>query len=149
MKGFPDLPPVWLAGFLALAWFLARQLPLVTVFGPVLRGAGVGLGLAGLVLIFWSALWFFRKKTTIEPHEAPQVLITEGPFRLSRNPIYLGMMLILTGYVLWLGVLSPVLLPILYLGVLSRRFVIPEEERLISAFGPAAHQYLKATRRWL
>ncbi|RMA43263.1 methyltransferase family protein [Rhodophyticola porphyridii] len=149
MKGFTDLPPIWLAGFLFLAWFLARALPLVTAFGPVFRVAGGVMALAGLALIVWSAIWFARKKTTIEPHHDPQVLIVEGPYTYSRNPIYLGMLMILTGFVLWLGVLSPVLLPVLFVAVLTRRFIEPEEERLIGAFGLEARRYLQRTRRWL
>lgn len=149
MKGFPDLPPIWLAGFCALAWFLARYLPLVTAFGPVFQGLGALLIGAGLVAIAWSALWFWRKKTTIEPHHDPSVLIVEGPYRFSRNPIYLGLLVILTGYVLWLGALSPVPLPVLFFAVLTRRFVEPEEDRLRQAFGAEAQRYLNGTRRWM
>lgn len=149
LRGFPDLPPVWFAGFSAAAWLLARELPLVVAFGPLFRGIGLLLGLAGLGLILWSALWFRRKRTSIEPHHTPSALITEGPFRFSRNPIYLGLLALLTGYVLWLGVLSPVLLPWLFFTVLDRRFARPEEERLIAAFGLEARRYLQNTRRWL
>lgn len=149
MKGFPDLPPIWLAGFCVAAWFLARELPLVMVFGPAFRLAGVLLTLAGLGLIAWSALWFWRKRTTIEPHEEPEVLIVEGPFRFSRNPIYLGMVAILTGVVVWFGALSAVLLPGLFVSVLTLRFIQPEEERLRAAFGAEAERYISATRRWL
>jgi len=56
---------------------------------------------------------------------------------------------ILTGYVLWLGVLSPVLLPVLFVGVIERRFIMPEEAGLITAFGLEARRYLQSTRRWL
>ena len=149
MKGFPDLPPLWLLAFLVLAWLLDRGLPLVEMFGPVFRGAGALIGAAGFAGIFWSAMWFLRKKTTIEPHHDPGVLIVEGPYRFSRNPIYLGMLAILTGYVLWLGTLSPVLLPFAFFWVLTARFVEPEEEALRRAFGAEAHTYLNATRRWL
>lgn len=149
MKGFPDLPPVWFAGFCAAAWLLARELPLVTAFGPLFRGGGIVLIVAGIGAVGWSAWWFWRKRTTIEPHHEPRKLITEGPYRFTRNPIYLGLLAMLTGYVLWLGVLSPVLLPVLFASVLSRRFIEPEEERLIAAFGLEARRYLQQTRRWL
>ncbi len=103
MKGFPDLPPIWLAGFALAAWILARYLPLVMAFGPVFWIVGLFLVFAGIGVIIWSALWFLRKKTTIEPHHNPSALIVEGPYRFSRNPIYLGLAAMLTGYVLWLG----------------------------------------------
>ena len=149
MKGFPDLPPIWFAGFCVAAWFLARELPLVMAFGPLFWGVGLIMIAAGLGVILWSALWFLRKKTTIEPHHNPTTLITEGPFRFSRNPIYLGMVLMLTGYVAWLGALSAVLLPGLYIAVLTLRFILPEEDRLREAFGQEAERYMQATGRWL
>lgn len=149
MKGFPDLPPIWLAGFCIAAWLLAWQLPLVMAFGPVFRLTGLALVAAGLAVIAWSALWFLKKKTTIEPHHDPRVLITEGPFRFSRNPIYLAMVAMLTGFVLWLGALSPVLLPGLFISVLTIRFILPEEARLVDSFGPQARRYMQVTRRWL
>lgn len=149
MKGFPDLPPIWLAGFVLIAWFLAAELPLLIVFGPLFQLLGLVTCFAGFAAITWSALWFWRKKTTIEPHEAPKALITEGPYRYSRNPIYLGLVMILTGYVLWLGALSAVLLPGLFISVLTLRFIQPEEARLVEVFGAEAERYLQATRRWL
>jgi len=77
MKGFPDLPPLWLALFLVLNWVVASALggwqsALLTGMSWVF----IGLGLA---VIGWSALWFWRRKTTIEPHHAPGALIVEGP----------------------------------------------------------------------
>ncbi len=149
LKGFPDLPPVWLAGFLAAAWLLDRGLPLVQAFGPVFQAAGALLFLASLALIAWSAWWFWRKRTTIEPHHTPSALIVEGPYRIGRNPIYLGLLGILAGYVLWLGSLSPVLLPFAFRRVLTTRFVEPEEAALRRLFGAAAHDYMARTRRWL
>lgn len=148
-KGFPDWPPIWFAGFCAAAWLLAREVPLVVAFGPLFWGLGLLLIAGGLVLIGWSALWFWRKKTPIEPHHTPKALIVEGPYRWSRNPIYLAMVAMLTGYVLWLGVLSPILLPGLFVSVLTRRFIIPEEEALVDSFGLEARRYLQQTRRWL
>ena len=149
MKGFPDLPPIWLAGFCVLAWALARFLPILYLGGPGLQAIGAALSLLGLGLIFWSGLWFARKKTTIEPHHAPSVLIIEGPYRLSRNPIYLGMVAILAGVVLWQGAVSGVILPGVFVSVLTLRFIEPEEAGLRSAFGAEAEAYLTRTRRWL
>lgn len=149
LKGFPDLPPVWLAGFMALAWVIDRGMPLVAAFGPVYRVAGGLLMLAALGLIGWSAWWFWRKRTTIEPHHQPTALIVEGPYRLSRNPIYLALLALLVGYVLRLGSLAPVILPVAFYIVLTRRFIEPEEAALRRLFGAAAQDYLARTRRWL
>jgi protein-S-isoprenylcysteine O-methyltransferase Ste14 len=149
MKGFPDLPPVWLLVGLILAWLFAAYLPLVRVAGPVVQAVGLILALAGVAGIGWSALWFWRKRTTIEPHHAPRALIVEGPYRFSRNPIYLGLQAILSGAVLWHGALSGLILPWAFHRILTQRFVEPEEAALRRAFGAAAHDYLTRTRRWL
>lgn len=149
MKGFPDLPPLWLLAFMAVAWAMARLVPISVVTSNAVQVAGMGVAVAGLGLIFWSAWWFWRKKTTIEPHHSPGTLIVEGPYRLGRNPIYLGMVGILTGQVIWLGALSPVVLPPLLLWVLTARFAKPEEAALVAVFGEEGRAYLAATRRWL
>lgn len=148
MKGFPDLPPIWLLLALGVGWFLATYLPLVQAFGPAFRVAGLVLSLAGIAAIFWSAWWFWRKKTTIEPHHTPGRLIVEGPYVYSRNPIYLGMAMILTGAVLWWGALSAVPLPLAFVAIIHTRFVLPEEAALRAAFGTEAEQYIAATRAW-
>jgi protein-S-isoprenylcysteine O-methyltransferase Ste14 len=149
MKGFPDLPPVWLLLGLGVAWLLAEALPLVRLFGPVWQGVGVLLAVAGLGVIAWAGVWFWRKGTTIEPHHRPTRLIVEGPYRLSRNPIYLGMLAILTGAVLWHGAFSGLPVPVAFAAILERRFIEPEEAALRRAFGAAAEDYFQRTRRWV
>lgn len=148
MKGFPDLPPLWLFLFLVANWGLAWIWPGVAS-GPVLDGLSWGLIGIGLALIVWAAVWFWRRKTTIEPHHDPQALIVEGPFRVSRNPIYLGLLVILLGAVIGRGQPLGLILVGLFFWVLDRRFAAPEEARLRAGFGAAAEAYFKATRRWL
>lgn len=147
LKGFPDLPPVWLLGTMAVSWALGR-VP-VPAFGAVGHVTGGLLIAAALGLILWSAWFFWRKRTPIEPHHRPEALIVEGPYRLSRNPIYLALLIIALGFALRQGgglALLPV--PALFL-VLDRRFAAPEEAGLRTAFGAGAERYLATTRRWL
>lgn len=144
MRGFPDLPPVWALGAALSAWALARVLPVATF--PA--GLGRVFVAAGLALVLWAAWWFWRKRTPIEPRETPRALIVEGPYRINRNPIYTGLVLIVAGFALSLGALSA-LLPALALPViLDRRFVRDEEAALRAAFGAEAEAYLARTRRW-
>jgi protein-S-isoprenylcysteine O-methyltransferase Ste14 len=109
---------------------------------------GYGFMAVGVYLILWSALWFRRKKTTIEPHHKPTSLLIEGPYKLSRNPIYLGMVIFSFGMVMYIG--NPLtLLPWLALIViLHKRFVLPEEQGLRDTFGKEADTYIAATNRW-
>ncbi|MEO0912537.1 MAG: methyltransferase [Pseudomonadota bacterium] len=145
MKGFPDLPPFWALGMAITAWLLARFLPLwrfdLAVPGQVFFWAGLGI-------IFWSAYWFWAKKTPIEPNHRPRALIVEGPYRLNRNPIYTGLVGVVLGYALGLGALSA-LLPVAFLPfILTARFIRREEAELRAAFGAEAERYMAATRRW-
>lgn len=150
MKTRVDLPPVWLAGFALVAWVQARVLPMgLSLDGPVTDFlSGVLLG-GGVLLMVMAALAFRRGRTTLHPHGQPKVLMTRGPYRWSRNPIYLADLMILAGLILrWDAVLSLPLVPIL-MWVIERRFVIPEEDRLRRLFRADFARYCQKTRRWL
>ncbi|TDT77328.1 protein-S-isoprenylcysteine O-methyltransferase Ste14 [Litoreibacter halocynthiae] len=148
MKNFPDLPPIWLLLFMGVNWVAARFLPW-RVDAPLLEVVSWGGIAIGLVLIAWSAVWFWLRKTTIEPHHTPQNLIVEGPYQLSRNPIYVGMAIILAAAVVGRGqVLCLILIP-LFVMIINKRFIVPEEASLRAVFGAEAETYMQATRRWL
>lgn len=144
-----DIPPVWLVGFLALIWVQTRVLPgfAVASLGAKLVGGmlvGVGVG-----LMIWALAAFRRHQTSVVPHLVPARIITTGPFALSRNPIYLGDVLVLLGAVFWWGAwLSLALIP-LFISVLTRRFIAPEEVRMKENFGLEFDEFAKKTRRWL
>jgi protein-S-isoprenylcysteine O-methyltransferase Ste14 len=142
-----DLPPVWLAGALALVLAQDRYLPLGGPGGAhLLGGALVGLGLA---LMGAAAVEMARARTTIIPHRDPHALVTSGIFRLSRNPIYLGDALVLAGVSVWLGAWLGLLLVPVFMALIVHRFILAEEERLRQGFGPAFSDWAATTRRWL
>lgn len=146
-RDFPDIPPVWAAGTLGAQWAVATWLPLIAFEGWA-DGLGWLLVAAGFALALWAALWFWRKRTTIEPRDRPTALIVEGPFRVNRNPIYSGMTLVLIGAGFILGALSSVLLAGAFPLIISRRFIAEEENALRAAFGAEADAYIAQTRRW-
>ena len=148
LRDFPDLPPVWALGIAAGQGALAAVLPLVRFDPGWATPAGWTTLALGFGLVIWSAWWFRRKRTTIEPRERPSSLIVEGPFRINRNPIYTGMAVALIGIGFILGALSAVLLALAYPVVIDRRFVRGEESMLRAAFGAEAEKYFAATRRW-
>lgn len=149
LKGFPDLPPVWFATAWLLAELLGRTAPVFKLEADWLDAVTALVGLAGLGLAAWSALWFRNKRTRIEPRQTPTALIVEGPYRFSRNPIYLGLVLILLGLALRTGALSALLPALLLPVVLQRRFILGEEAALRRAFGADADAFLERTPRWL
>lgn len=144
------MPPIWLMGFAALAYWQARILPAgLSLAHPITMFlAGVLMG-GGVILVGLAVVEFRRHATTIMPHQTPSQLIQSGIFKRSRNPIYLADVLILTGLILyWDAILSLVLVPILF-WVLENRFVIPEETRLRRQFRADFARYEQQTRRWL
>ena len=145
VRDFPDLPPVWMLAHGAAAWVVARWVPLAEFGG---RTVGSIVMVLGAALAVWAALCFARGKTSIEPRERPQTLLSSGPFRINRNPIYTGMALTLLGWAIWLGALSAVLAVLFFPFVIDRRFVRGEEALLREAFGARAEAYMAETRRW-
>ncbi len=103
----------------------------------------------GLVLAFWSRSLFLKNATTLQLSEKPTSLVTSGPFRLSRNPIYLGMASVLSGVAVVLGTLVALVFPVLFV-MLIEFFIIPGEERnLEKIFGEPYREYKKSVRRWI
>ena len=147
-RDFPDLPPVWASGFLIAEVVAASVLPIAVFVSAPATLSGIGLIVVGVLLAAWSALWFRRKRTSIEPRDVPKALIVEGPFRINRNPIYTGMALVLVGLAFWIGALSAVAIALVFPFVITARFIRGEEAALRSAFGAEAEAYIARTRRW-
>ena len=142
-----DLPPVWTGLYIVTAWVMRGFGP--QLVGPLWDWVGAGLIGVALALMLW-AVWTMRAaRTTVIPHMDPSALVTTGPFAFSRNPIYLGDLIALTGAVLWLGpIIALTFVPIL-MAILQARFILPEEARLRAAFGPAFDAWAQQTRRWV
>lgn len=145
-----DMPPVWLLGFAVLAWLQSRYWSMGLDFGDNVLDLLAGLLIGGGIIMVGLALVEFRKhRTTIIPHNTPSSLIRSGIFKRSRNPIYLGDVLILMGLILLFdAVLSLPLIPI-FVWILEKRFIVPEENRMRREFRADFARYMEQTRRWI
>lgn len=148
MLRFLHLPPVWLAALMAVGWGAAR------VYAPWADSiwsiaAGVGLMGGGLGLIGWAALCFRRARTSIVPRRVPDALVGDGPYRFSRNPIYLADLFILAGWCLAWGAPPGLLLTPLLWWLLREWFVVGEEAVLTERFGDDYAAYRRWVRRWI
>jgi protein-S-isoprenylcysteine O-methyltransferase Ste14 len=112
------------------------------------RVAGVVLFVAGAVLAGWGLVLFHRLETTTTPGEAPNNLVTTGPYRFTRNPMYLGLVLAYLGEQGMLVLAWPLLFLVLTIGYVNG-FVLPIEESSLRAFGPAYEAYRARVRRWI
>ena len=143
-----DYPPVWLLLAILAAWGLGALAPQMA-FGAWARPVGMLLIAAGLLAMVLAVIEFRKARTTVVPHRAPSAIVTTGIYRYSRNPIYLGDALVLSGLILiWQAVLALPLVPIFALLIRSR-FILPEEARLAAAFPTAFSAYVATTRRWI
>ncbi|MCE8008874.1 isoprenylcysteine carboxylmethyltransferase family protein [Aestuariivita sp.] len=145
-----DLPPVWLAVFVLLAWAQVSYLPYGLSFGGAWADLVGGLCVGGGILLMALAFAEFRRhKTTLIPHQTPSQLIQSGIFSRTRNPIYLGDTLVLLGLILrWDAVLALPLVPI-FVWVIERRFILPEEDRMRRTFRMEFARYANKVRRWV
>lgn len=145
-----DLPPVWLAAFVALAWAQGHWWPMgLSLAHPVTDLLG-GVLIGGGILLMLLAFAEFRKhRTTVVPHRTPSRLIQSGIFNRSRNPIYLGDALILAGLVLRFDALLSLVLVPLFVWVIERRFIVTEENRMRRTFHADFARYERKVRRWL
>lgn len=145
-----DMPPVWLSGFVALAWAQARYWPMGLSFGGYWADFVGGLLVGGGVLLMALAVYeMYRQRTTVIPRQEPSALVQSGIFSRSRNPIYLGDVLVLAGLVLRFdAVLALPLIPILT-WVLEKRFIVPEENEMRRKYRLDFARYERKVRRWV
>lgn len=111
--------------------------------------AGLALVPVGLWLLIRGSRLFARRGTNIDTFLDPDVLVTDGPFRVTRNPMYLGFVLVLGGGCLALGTLLPLLSLALFVAVVDRWYIPFEERACAARFGEAYRAYQARTRRWL
>ncbi|MEM6760823.1 MAG: isoprenylcysteine carboxylmethyltransferase family protein [Pseudomonadota bacterium] len=150
MRLTPDIPPVWLALAIAVAWAQGRFLPVgPSISHPIINGLASALIWVGIALIALAAFAFWRARTTIIPHNTPSALVTGGIFAVTRNPIYLADALILTGFVLSFDALLSLALVPLFIWFITVRFIRAEEARISAAFGEEFSAYSARVRRWL
>lgn len=141
-----DFPPVWLAGFAALGGICAWVFP---VAFPYSRIVGGGLVIVALVLMASAVAQLMIARTTVIPGRDATKMVTTGLFGFSRNPIYLADALLLSGLYLYWGALVAMPLVALFMQVLTKRFIVPEEARLRQKFGADFNAYKNRTRRWI
>lgn len=143
------LPPTYWFGCVLLMVAAHALIPLFHWAWPPFTYLGFVIIAAAFVLAGWAA-WTFRSHgTPIHPFESANRLVTEGPYRFARNPMYLSLMLVLAGIFVLLGSASPILVLILFERIISSRFIGPEEQALERRFGDDFRRYKARVRRWV
>jgi len=144
-----DIPPVYFLSALLLMALLHQVLPLAQILFAPYRYAGIVIMALAVGLILWAALLFRRAGTGIVPFSPATALVLAGPYRFTRNPMYLGMAGTLLGAAILMGSLSPFAIIPAFMALIAERFIAPEEAMLERAFGPAYLDYKAKISRWL
>ena len=143
------LPPTYLLIALVAMFAFHFLLPVAQVIAFPWSLFGVFPLVLGIVVNMIADSLFHRVKTTVKPGEESTVLVTGGPFRFTRNPMYLGFVLILMGIAIFLGSLTPFVAIPVFAVLIDRLFIQMEEQMLAMTFGTAWQAYTKRTRRWI
>lgn len=144
----PVVVMVVVAGLMGLTATLLPKLTLVVpgqaVVTILLVAMGVTFGVAGVVI-------FHQAATTVDPMnpKGASSLVTKGIYRITRNPMYLGMLLVLIGWAIWLAHPFSLLLLPTFVAYMNRFQIKPEERVLRAKFGESFNVYTRSTRRWI
>lgn len=146
------IPPPWYVLFAAMLMYgFHRYLPGPALPGPRFSRLAWLVTASGFALTAWAGVTFRRARTTIDPTAPSKAsrLVTHGPYRFTRNPMYLGFLLVLTGWAVWLS--SPagfVVLPV-FVAAITVLQISPEEQALHGLFGEDYVCYCRQVNRWL
>jgi protein-S-isoprenylcysteine O-methyltransferase Ste14 len=142
-------PPRIAMALLAVATAFHFLLPVSWPFSyssVYLSGVMVSAGFAIMMLAWWQ---FRVRKVAICPTANTDYLITDGVYRFTRNPMYLGMLTMLVGVAVFFGTLPFIVATVIYFAVIDRWFCRFEEEKLVAAFGHDYEEYRSGVRRWI
>ncbi len=144
-------PPIYALSIALLMWLLNKHIPIAHFIGSPWNKAGLGIIIIAGVFDLWSLLLFFKKRTTFNPMKPEMTtgLVITGLYKISRNPMYVGMLIMLFGFAVWLGSVTPFLvLPLFYFAITAMQ-IKPEEKFLFEKFGSEYQTYKDSVRRWL
>jgi protein-S-isoprenylcysteine O-methyltransferase Ste14 len=142
-------PPAFYALAVIGGYMLNRRWPLPLANGLVVHAIATALTLASLALIVSSIGNFRRSRTSIVPIRPATALVISGPYRFTRNPMYVGLALLTVALGIFMNSWWPVLLLIPVLAALRAFVIAPEEQYLRRRFGADYIGYAERVRRWL
>lgn len=148
----PDVafhPSFLLVALLVTGWTLRQAQPLPFLPDEFARPIGGALAGASFFLFSWATLTMHRAGTNIPPHLPAKALVRSGPYRFSRNPIYLSLAIGFVALAAWLNTAWYLLMNLLFVGLMSAGVILREERYLSRKFGIRYERYRSDVRRWL
>ena len=147
---FPWTPVVYLAA-VALALLFGRISPMEidAAWRLLMQALGVSGAAAGIWLVFWGYANLIRYRTALLSSSTTSHLVTSGPYRFTRNPVYLGYTLVMLGAGFFTGNLWMVLASAMTAAITHAWIVRSEEKHLLARFGFEFECYCRRTRAWI
>jgi protein-S-isoprenylcysteine O-methyltransferase Ste14 len=142
-------PDACLVILIALSLALHFYCPVAEVIHFPATLVGIIVSVAGLVVSTVANVSLLKHRTSTKPFEKPSELIETGIFRYSRNPVYLGMLLVLTGFDVYLGSVTALAVPLVFFFIFNTAIIPSEERKLLEVFGERYTAYKKSVRRWI
>ena len=149
MKDKKVLPPTYLLVAIVLMLALHFLLPVYKIVPTPWNLLGILPLVCGIALNLIADKAFHQVQTTVKPFEESTALLTTGVFRLTRNPMYLGYLLILLGVALIVRSVTPYAVILVFAVLMGRVFIRVEEQMLEKQFGQDWVEYAQEVRRWV
>jgi len=143
------MPTTYFLVLMTLSILAHFIIPLRKLFYPPVTYTGFILLISGIILNIWTDRLFKVNNTTVKPHLDPNSLITSGPFKVSRHPMYLGMTLALLGVAVIHGTVISFIFPVIFVILMNILFIPLEESKLKRLFGQKYLDYMKKVRKWI
>jgi len=140
-------PPIYFISLLILT-VLTFVIPIKIIIKPY-NYFGIILILFGIIMNLWTDQLFKKTHTNVKYHKIPNKLIVSGPFKFSRNPMYLGMLAILLGVAIIIGNLISFIFPIIFIIIINKKHISTEEKNMEKTFGKEYLKYKNKVRRWI
>ena len=146
------VPPLLVVVIAALLmWAVARATPRLTLPYPGSVLVAAALLISGIAIMVMGVLAFRKASTTVDPRfpENASHIVSGGIYRFTRNPLYLGMLVVLIAWMAWLSNVGAGVVPVLFALYITRWQIVPEERALAQKFGAEYGAYRDCVRRWL
>lgn len=151
-KDAPDVafhPPFLVVALALTGWMLWREAALPFLPESAARPLGAALGAVSFGLFSWALLALYRARTNIPTYLSATALVTSGPYRFSRNPIYFGLAIGFVAVAAWLNSAWFLIMTVLFVGLITAGVIVREERYLRDRFGTVYLEYCDEVRRWL
>ena len=145
----PIQPPTHFICLLILLILFHFIFPIKKIIYSPYNYFGIPLILFGIIINLWADQLFKKIKTNVKHHKIPNKLIISGPFKISRNPMYLGMLSILLGVAIFQGSIIGFIFSIIFILIIEKKYIPLEEKNMKKTFGKNYLNYKQKVRKWV